>query len=153
MKIEITRHTFLPNCTIGHLVVVFDTVKCVLPIYVCDTLEPHTIDWETEQKVDGKTSIPCGEYETEFAYSKKFAKNMLYLKNVPHFEGVMIHTGNSPKDTRGCILVGTNPRPSMDEILPKLIDSRIKYNLLWKLIVRARANDEKITILVKEDRR
>lgn len=152
MKIEVTRHTFLPNCTIGHLEVTFDKIP-LLPIYVCDTLEPHAIDWETEKKVDGKTAIPCGEYETEFAISKKFKMNMLYLKNVPHFEGIMIHTGNRPKDTRGCILVGNNPRPSMNEILPKLIDSRIKYNLLWKMIVEARKKNETIKVIVKEDRR
>ena len=152
MEIRVKRQYFLPNCTIGTLEVIFQSVP-LLPIYICDTLEPHAIDWNNEDKVKAKTAIPCGEYEVEFAFSKKFARNMAYLKNVPHFEGVMIHWGNLPKDTHGCILVGHNPRANTDAIAPKLINSRIKYDLLWKFLVQARKKNESITIKIEEDRR
>ena len=152
MVIKVRRHSFLPNCTIGHLTVIFESVSSLLPVYVCDTLEPHAIDWSKEKKAHGKTAIPCGEYEIEFAFSKKFHQDMMFLKDVPHFEGVMIHWGNLPKDTRGCILVVHNPIAG-GEIAPKLNSSRIKYNLLWKIILAARKKNENVKIIIEEDRR
>ena len=125
----------------------------VLPIYVCDSLEPHAIDWNKEKKVKGKTAIPCGEYEVECRFSGKFMKTMPYLKNVPHFDGIMIHTGNRPSDTQGCILVGTNPRTKTGNILPSLINSRVKYNVLEKFLEKAIAKKETIKVEIKEDRR
>lgn len=152
MEIIVKRQYFLPNCTIGILEVKFEKLP-LLPIYVCDTLEPRAIEWSKEKKVKGKTAIPCGEYDIEFRFSQKFMQNMAFLKDVPHFDGVMIHWGNLPKDTHGCILVGHNPRASMDMIAPKLTNSRIKYDLLWKFLVQARKNNESVTIKIEEDRR
>ena len=82
MQIVVNRQYFLFNCTIGQVTVQFEDVP-VLPIYVCDSLEPHAIDWSTEKKVVGKTAIPCGEYKVEYEYSQKFKKQMPFLKDVP----------------------------------------------------------------------
>ena len=71
----------------------------------------------------GKTAIPCGEYDVEYRRSTKFKKLMPFLKDVPNFEGVMIHTGNRPCDSKGCILVGNKPRNNVGIILPRLIHS------------------------------
>jgi hypothetical protein len=49
-------------------------------------MEPHAIDWSTEEKVKGKTAIPCGEYVVEYKRSSKFKKQMPYLVDVPNFE-------------------------------------------------------------------
>ena len=152
MKIIVNRQYFLPNCTIGQISVQLEDLP-VLPIYVCDSLEPHAIDWNKEKKVKGKTAIPCGEYEVECRFSGKFMKTMPYLKNVPHFDGIMIHTGNRPSDTQGCILVGTNPRTKTGNILPSLINSRVKYNVLEKFLEKAIAKKETIKVEIKEDRR
>ncbi len=153
MDIIVTRKHFLPNCTIGSLEVIYeDNPLC--PIYLCDTLEPHAIDWSKEKKKKGKTAIPCGQYEIEYRYSTKFAQKMPYLKNVPNFNGVMIHWGNYPRDTQGCILVGHNPMPTPNIVIPRLVSSRLKFQLLEKYFFKAmNKSDELVTITIREDRR
>lgn len=90
-------------------------------VWLCNTLEPHAICWTKEYKRAGRTAIPCGTYRLQWGYSPKFGKHMPYLLDVPNFLGVMIHTGNTVADTRGCILVGLNTRRGM------LTQSRICY--------------------------
>lgn len=50
--------------------------------------------------------IPPGTYELVLNLSPKFGRYMWYLKDVPRRVGIMIHAGNTLKDTNGCILVG-----------------------------------------------
>lgn len=152
MNVIVNRQYFLPNCTIGQITVQLDNPQN-LSIYVCDSLEPHAIDWSKEKKVKGKTAIPCGEYNVEYKRSSKFKKFMPYLVDVPNFEGVMFHTGNRPCDTKGCILVGENPRNKVGITLPKLINSRIKFDVLEKYLSMAIAKNETIKVIIKEDRR
>lgn len=70
------------------------------------------------KKVYGKTRIPAGKYKIKLRneggfhqrYLKKFGtfhKGMLWVQDVPGFEYILIHVGNSEKDTSGCLLTGT----------------------------------------------
>ena len=66
----------------------------------CDTLEPTDRHLEAatmrpEQKVFGQTAIPTGTYPVVLTYSPRFKRTLPLLKNVPHFEGIRIHTGNT----------------------------------------------------------
>ena len=82
----------------------------------CDTLEPPRCNllnggkWDKRLKVKGMTAIPEGRYLMRFTYSPKFGKRLFQLMDVPLFDGIRIHSGNSVKDTQGCILVGNNTK-------------------------------------------
>lgn len=68
--------------------------------YLCDTLEPP--------KYVNHPCIEKGTYRIGYQYSNKFGRNMPFLLNVNGRVGIMIHPGNYPKDTQGCILLGRN---------------------------------------------
>lgn len=68
--------------------------------YLCDTLEPP--------KNVNHPCIDSGTYRIGYQYSNKFGRNMPFLLSVNGRVGIMIHPGNYPKDTQGCILVGRN---------------------------------------------
>ena len=77
--------------------------------FLCYTVED--LDRKIESggtKVQGQTAIPRGEYEISVSYSNRFQKELPILMNVPQFEGIRIHGGNTAEDSEGCILVGTN---------------------------------------------
>lgn len=59
-------------------------------------------------KIYGETAIPEGRYQIDMTYSPKFKMVLPLLVNVPGFEAIRIHSGNTETDTEGCILVGFN---------------------------------------------
>lgn len=46
------------------------------------------------------------------------------LLNVPHFDGILIHSGNTEKDSAGCIIVGKRSGQ-------KVINSRDTFSSLF----------------------
>lgn len=117
MQLTLVRTDRQPNYTIGSLFINGE--------FFCYTLEDTdrylTSDMSLEdiqsKKIYGKTAIPKGVYFIDMnAVSTKF-KDRLWAKpydgklprllNVPGYEGVLIHVGNTVEDTSGCILVGT----------------------------------------------
>jgi hypothetical protein len=94
MKIEVKRLYKTENSTIGELTIGGK--------FECYTLE----DKERDVKIKGETAISKGTYKVIINQSNRFKKLLPLLLNVPNFEGVRIHPGNSNHDTEGCILVG-----------------------------------------------
>nr|DAY07085.1 MAG TPA: Protein of unknown function (DUF2778) [Crassvirales sp.] len=98
IKLLVKREFFAETYTIGKLY--------VDGVYFCDTLEnpvrPEGV------KIPNETAIPYGTYEVIVNFSPKFKRILPRLLNVPMFDGILIHRGNSVKDTSGCILVGEN---------------------------------------------
>lgn len=107
--------------------------------YFCDTLEdPVRVLKSAKDKVYGDTAIPAGTYKIILGMSPRFKRILPRLQNVPYFEGVLIHRGNTAKDTHGCILVGEN------KVKGKVINSTPYETALVKMLTGV--NDIKITI-------
>lgn len=60
------------------------------------------------KKVPGETAIKAGRYKVVLTMSNRFKRIMPLLLNVPNFEGVRLHGGNTSKDTQGCPLIAFN---------------------------------------------
>ena len=97
----------------------------------CNTLE-DTVR-EPGVKVPGATAIPSGRYEVRLTYSNRFRQVMPQLMNVPMFDGIRIHSGNTEADTEGCLLVGRQDGQ-------KVIDSRDTYNDLMDILEKCKVS-------------
>jgi len=94
MKITVKRIHRTNISTIGELY--------IDGVFECYTLE----DIEREVKIKSETAISKGTYKVIINQSNRFKRLLPLLLNVPNFEGVRIHSGNTNHDTEGCILVG-----------------------------------------------
>ena len=70
--------------------------------FFCYTLE----DKERDIKIKAETAIPKGTYKVILNQSSRFKRILPLLIDVPNFEGIRMHPGNTNHDTEGCILVG-----------------------------------------------
>ena len=128
MKIELVRIAFKNTYTIGKLYVDGK--------YECDVLEDVDRGLDSsmseseilEKKVKGQTAIPTGHYVINITYSPKYKRMMPLLLDVKGFSGIRIHSGNSSKDTEGCLLVGKNKQ------VGKVLESRDTYKRLFKMM-------------------
>lgn len=91
-------------------------------------------------KVYGKTAIPTGRYKVEVTYSPKFKRYLPILLEVKGFSGIRIHSGNTPEDTLGCLLVGYN------KVKGQVINSRVTSDKLTALL---RNCEEEIYITIE----
>lgn len=66
-------------------------------------------------KIQDKTAIPTGRYQITKYFSPRHQFDVPLVNNVPGFEGVEIHVGNYPKDTDGCLLLGSEKTTDMVE--------------------------------------
>lgn len=139
MEILVKRIAKRENYTIGKMY--------IDGIYFADTLEDKDRDLKQDMpleeikkiKISGETAIPTGKYKVIVNVSPKFKRSLPRLINVPGFEGVLIHRGNTPADTAGCILVGEN------KIKGKVINST-PYELK---LVQMLKNQHDITVTIE----
>lgn len=128
--------------------------------YFCDTLEDKdrglTSDMSLDEiksiKIKGVTAIPTGTYSiTLDVQSPKFSTYKQYafcdgylprLIDVPGYEGVLIHIGNTDSDSDGCLLVGKNTVKGM------VTNSTETFKKLYPILKEASDNNESITITI-----
>lgn len=142
MQIKVKRIAKKATYTIGRLY--------VDEKYVCDTLE----DAVRDKKIYGKTAIPSGTYKITMdvvsprfkdrAWAKPYGGKIPRLIDVPNYEGVLIHVGNTADDTSGCLLVGKNT------IVGMVTDSTNTFkNLMDNYLIPAKKRGENITITIE----
>lgn len=141
MKLELKRRFLGESYTIGSLSI--DGKK------FCDTLEDKVRDLNKngvfdgdEKKVYAETAIPYGTYDMVVDYSPKFKRELPRLQNVKHFEGILIHRGNTAEDSAGCVLVGEN------KVKGKVINSTPYEKELVRILKEAQDRKEPITIKI-----
>lgn len=153
MELKIERIYTCNKYTIGKLY--------INNVYFCDTIEDSdrglSQDMDIEEikkiKVYGETAIPVGTYcITMKEKSPKFSNFSKYkwakicngyiprLKNVPGFDGILIHVANKAEDILGCIGVGEN------KVKGQVINSTITFNKLIPILQEADKNNENIEI-------
>lgn len=132
MLIKVIRKWFNKNCTIG-LMVVDGVTQCYT---LEDTARPAGI------KVQNETCIPPGEYPVIMDMSQRFGKVMPHILNVPNFEGIRIHSGNTDKATEGCILVG------LDHQTDAVLRSHEAFDAVYTKISAAADKHEPICLVV-----
>ena len=94
-------------------------------------------------KIPGKTAIPAGRYRIIINYSPRFRKHLPQLLDVPNFDGVRMHAGNTEGDTEGCILVGRERTETA------ILRSRLALDTLMNKMIETFGNTEEVWIEVK----
>ena len=113
-------------------------------MYDDDEFECFTVeDAVRTTKVYGKTAIPAGKYEVIVTMSTRFKKRLPLLLNVPGFEGVRIHSGNTSRDTEGCIIVGALNDNMDDDFVGA---SKVAMSRLMPKIQKALDAGNKVTL-------
>ena len=122
-----------------------DTSTCGM-LYVDDKFQCYTLEdvVRTGPKIRGETAIPYGTYDILITFSNRFQRDMPLLVNVPGFEGVRIHSGNTDKDTEGCLLLGMTHSENF------IGSSRQAFENLFPLIDDAYSAGKKITLEITE---
>lgn len=155
MKILVDRKWKKEDYTIGKLY--------VDGVFFSNTLEDKdrsltssmSLEEIKKSKKAGETAIPTGTYKVRMdIVSPKYSKSSWYVKNyngarmprlkdVPGYDGVLIHAGNTAKDTEGCILVGKNDVKGM------VTKSKDYFLKLYNIMYTAYKKGENIEITIK----
>ncbi|MFV0323514.1 MAG: DUF5675 family protein [Bacteroides xylanisolvens] len=129
MKLTLKRKFLGDKYTIGDLLIdgrffcntIEDTTR-KLPV-TC----PYTSKGQSckcKGKVYAQTAVPAGIYKVSMEYSPRFKRKLPLLHNVPHFIGILIHSGNDESNSAGCLIVGSNT------IKGKVTESRVTSDKL-----------------------
>ena len=128
MEITIKRIAKRPSYTIGKMY--------IDGIYFSDTIEDTDRGLRQDMplaeikriKVMHETAIPAGTYKVIVNMSPAKGRLLPRLLDVPGFEGILIHRGNTAADSSGCIIVGEN------KAVGKVINSTGYENRLVELL-------------------
>ena len=134
MELKILRKEFTSQSTIGDFLIDGEFYFYVLEDMI---REPGV-------KVPGKTAIPEGRYKVIIDQSTRFRRAMPHVLNVPGFEGIRIHAGNTDKDTEGCPLLGYTKDKDF------VGNSRLAFNRFFDILHEALIH-EKVYLTVERE--
>lgn len=141
MVIEVKRKTFTNLSTVGEMWVDGE--------FECYTLEDEMREIEgvpvTQWKVQDKTAIPVGTYDVIIDHSARFQRLMPHVLDVPGFTGIRIHSGNTDKDTDGCILLGQEKTSDF------IGHSKLAFDSFFLQLQDALARGETATLTVRNE--
>lgn len=154
MNILVTRIAKKSNYTIGKLY--------IDDKYYCDTIEDKDRNLNNamsskeikKTKVNNKTAIPTGTYDVTLkTKSPKYSKSQTFVKycnaymprilNVPGFDGILLHTGNTAEDSSGCIILGYNKQ------IGKVVNSMDAFKKVYPILKKASDEGQRISITIK----
>ena len=143
MEIKLIRKYYRTKYTIGRLY--------VNNRFFSDCLEPPSLHLTERSalgtiliaKYKGYRAIPTGRYRILITRSRRFGRWLPLLLNVKGFEGIRIHAGNKPEDTRGCILLGFNRHKGY------VLDSTRCVLTIVKMMTEAIEKGEKVFVEVR----
>jgi hypothetical protein len=130
LKLKLTRKWLTENSTIGEL-----TVDGKFECFIIEDNYPTPY-----KKIPGKTAIPAGRYQVIVNLSNRFKVDMPLVCNVPEYQGIRIHPGNTSADTEGCLLPGRRRK------VDKVLESKLAYEALFTKLKQAIADGKKIFI-------
>lgn len=145
MELLLVRKRFSENATIGDLFVDGEFNCYILEDKDRGLYRDQPIQKIQSEKIYGKTAIPSGKYEVVNSYSNRFKKYLPQLLNVPGFEGIRIHPGNTEKDSLGCLITGTSFTDDM------VAESRKAFTALYAKL-KSVEKKEKIFITIKSEK-
>ena len=148
MKLEILRVSSDVDSSSGLVFDITDGRK-----FLCYSLE----DEYRNDKVIHETRVPAGTYQIllrkeggfNARYAKKygdFHKGMLHVQDVPGFEYILIHTGNTDEHTSGCLIVGDSQENNQLKKDGFIGRSTQAYKRIYPPIAEALENGEEVTI-------
>ena len=148
MKLEVLRISSQKDSTNGILFDITDGRK-----FLAYTLE----DEYRDEKVMSETRIPSGTYKITLRtvggfhsrYEAKygdFHKGMLWVRDVPGFEYILIHTGNTDEHTAGCLLVGSSQNENLTKKDGFIGASTTAYKRICPPIAEALEKGKEVTI-------
>ena len=148
MKLEVLRFSSGKDSTSGLLFDVTDKRE-----FLAYTLE----DEYRDNKKYSETRIPAGVYQVRFRtvggfhkkYSTRFQdihKGMLHITDVPGFDYILIHCGNTDEHTAGCLLVGDTQHNNMVEEDGFIGRSTAAYKRIYVPIAEALEQGKEVTI-------
>jgi hypothetical protein len=141
MKYEVLRVSSQKDSTSGLLFEVDNGKRT----FLCYTLE----DEQRDVKVWGETRIPTGTYKLELRteggfhnrylskYGSSFHKGMIWVKDVPGFEWILWHAGNTDEQTAGCLLLGNSQESNIVKKDGFIGASRDAYVFVYPRVVAA----------------
>jgi hypothetical protein len=139
MLIKVIRKWLTDKSSVGEMFIDGD--------FICYTLEDkdREVEEDASRKIKGETAIPLGKYRVIRNMSARFKRMLPRLLDVFGFEGILIHPGNTDKDTEGCILLGMTRENNA------IGQSRNAFAVVDALIKKALDAGEKVTIEITRD--